>query len=128
MQPKNFNTTKVPRSNTIIPQASIAGNVIYVSGTTGVDPSTGKLIEGGFEEQIRQAFKNIQIILEEAGSALNKIAKITVWMVSGEDHSFTAINKVYMEFFPENPPARSVPQVMPFPGGILVSVECIAMV
>jgi 2-iminobutanoate/2-iminopropanoate deaminase len=128
MQPKSFNTTKVPRSNMVIPQASIAGNVIYVSGTTGVDPSTGKLIEGEFEEQIRQAFKNIQTILEEAGSALNKIAKVTVWMVSGEDHSFTAINKVYTEFFPENPPARRAPQVMPFPGGILVSVECVAMV
>jgi len=76
MQPKSFNTTKVPRSNTVIQQASIAGNVIYVSGTTGVDPLTGKLIEGGFEEQIRQAFKNIQTILEEAGSALNKIAKL----------------------------------------------------
>lgn len=45
-------------------------------------------------------------------------------MVSGND--FSLINKVYKEFFPEAPPARSTPQVMPFPAGILVSVECIA--
>ena len=46
-------------------------------------------------------------------------------MVTGID--FSVINKVYNEFFPENPPARSTPQVMPFPAGILISVECIAV-
>jgi 2-iminobutanoate/2-iminopropanoate deaminase len=129
MQSKtSFNTTKVPRSNMVIPQAVIAGNLIYVSGTAGVDPETGKMITGGFEEQAFQAFRNIRTILEEAGSSLDKVVKTTIWMVSGEDPAFTSINKAYAEFFPENPPARSAPQVMPFPGGILISVECIAVV
>ena len=48
------------------------------------------------------------------------------FMVTGND--FSVINKVYTEFFPENAPARSTPQVMPFPAGILISVECIALV
>jgi len=47
-------------------------------------------------------------------------------MVAGND--FSVINKIYGEFFPENPPARSVPQVLPFPAGILISVECIALI
>ena len=47
-------------------------------------------------------------------------------MVTGND--FSVINKIYSEFFPENAPARSTPQVMPFPGGILISVECIALI
>jgi len=67
---------------------------------------------------------NIQTILEQAGSHLSKIVKTTVFMVTGND--FSILNKVYAEFFPENAPARSAPQVMPFPAGILISVECIA--
>jgi 2-iminobutanoate/2-iminopropanoate deaminase len=66
------------------------------------------------------------LILEEAGSDISKVVKTTIFMVAGND--FAVVNKVYVEFFPEDPPARSTPQVMPFPAGILVSVECIAQV
>jgi 2-iminobutanoate/2-iminopropanoate deaminase len=124
---KSFNSTAVPRGNLVIPQAASAGGFIFVSGTTGLDPETGKLVTSDFEGQIRQAFLNVKTILEEAGSGLDKIVKTTVFMVAGEDPDFSKINKVYAEYFPANPPARSAPQVMPFPGGILVSVECIAV-
>ena len=124
----SFNTTKIPRGNTVIPQAVIAGSLIFVSGTPGINPETGKMIEGGFEEQAMQAFLNIQTIVTEAGSSMDKIVKTTIFMVSGQDPDFSIINKIYSEFFPVNPPARSAPQVMPFPGTILISVECIATV
>ena len=124
----SFNTTKIPRSNTVIPQAVISGNLIFVSGTPGIDPGTGKIIEGGFGEQAMQAFRNIQTILAEAGSSMDKIVKTTIFMVSDQDPDFSIINKIYSDFFPLNPPARSAPQVMPFPGTILISVECIATV
>jgi 2-iminobutanoate/2-iminopropanoate deaminase len=124
----SFNTDKITRLNTFIPQAVIAGGLIYVSGMAGLNPETGKLIDDTFEGQARQAFTNIQTILQEAGSHMDNIVKTTIWMVSGQDPTFAAINKIYAEFFPENPPARSAPQVMPFPGGILVSVECVALV
>lgn len=75
---------------------------------------------------MRQSFLNIKAILEDAGSSVSKIVKTTIFMVSGND--FSVINKVYTEFFPENAPARSTPQVMPFPAGILVSIECIAQI
>jgi 2-iminobutanoate/2-iminopropanoate deaminase len=127
MKPENFNTPKVTRTNMVIPQAMIAGGLIYISGAPGTDPGTGKLVEGGFEHQAMQAFSNIKTILEEAGSSMDKVIKTTIWMVAGEDTSFAVINKVYAEFFPVNPPARSAPQVMPFPGGILISVECVAV-
>lgn len=120
---QNFNTTKIPRTTDIFPQAVIADNLIFISGTPGFDPATGKLSEI-FEEQAVQAFANIKTILEEMGSNMDKIVKTTVFMVAGND--FSILNKVYAATFPENAPARSVPQVMPFPGGILISVECIA--
>src|ERR1700759_4437253 len=124
-EPKNFNTPKAPRMSQAFPQAVIAEKFIFISGTPGLDLVTGKVVSDSFEDQTRQCFQNIKIILEEAGSSLSKVVKTTIFMVTGND--FSVINKVYTEFFPENPPARSTPQVMPFPAGILISVECIAL-
>ncbi len=122
---KNFNTPKVHRMSESFPQAVITDGFIFLSGTPGLDPATGKVVSEDFEEQVRQSFQNIKTILEEAGSDMSKVVKTTLFMVTGND--FAVINKVYAEFFPENPPARSTPQVMPFPAGILMSVECIAL-
>ena len=122
---ENFNTPKAPRMSHAFPQAVIAEKFIFVSGTPGFDFHTGKIVSDNFEDQTRQCFQNIKIILEEAGSSISNVVKTTIFMVAGND--FSIINKVYGEFFPENPPARSTPQVMPFPAGILISVECIAL-
>ena len=122
---KNFNTSKAHRMSELFPQAVVANNLIFLSGTAGFHPATGHLSES-FAEQARQAFLNIKTILEESGSSLQKIVKTTVFMVSGND--FGVLNGVYAEMFPTDAPARSVPQVMPFPAGILISVECIALV
>ncbi len=124
----SFNTAKVPRLNPFIPQAVICGNLIFVSGMAGMNPETGKLISDNYEEQAWQAFRNLQTIVVEAGSSLDRIVKTTIFMVSGADADFSIINKVYSHFFANNPPARSAPQVMPFPGNILISVECIAVI
>ena len=125
MTRKNFNTTKVARMSEAFPQAVITDNYIFLSGMPGLDPITGKVTSDDFEDQARQCFLNIKTVLEEGGSNMTKIVKTTVFMVTGND--FTILNKIYSEFFPENAPARSTPQVMPFPAGILISVECIAL-
>ena len=125
MQRRNFNTPKAARMSQAFPQAVITDQFIFLSGMPGLDPVTGVVVSDTFEDQARQAFRNIKTVLEEAGSDLSKIVKTTVFMVTGND--FSQLNKVYQEFFPDNAPARSTPQVMPFPAGILISVECIAM-
>ena len=124
MDRQNFNTSKVPRTTEVFPQSVIAGNFIFISGTPGFNAITGKLSDS-FEEQAVQSFLNIKTILEELGSSMNKIVKTTVFMVSGND--FSILNKVYATVCPDNAPARSTPQVMPFPAGILISIECIAV-
>ena len=121
---KSFNTTKAPRMSQVFPQAVIAEKFIFLSGTPGFELSSGKVVSDDFEEQARQCFLNVKTILEDAGSSLKDVIKTTIFMVAGND--FGVLNKVYSEFFPEDPPARSTPQVMPFPSGILISVECIA--
>ena len=125
MTRKNFNTPKVARMSDAFPQAVIIDNFIFLSGMPGLDPITGKVTNDNFEDQARQCFLNIKTVLEEAGSNMTKIVKTTIFMVTGND--FNVINKIYGEFFPQNAPARSTPQVMPFPAGILLSVECIAV-
>jgi 2-iminobutanoate/2-iminopropanoate deaminase len=125
MTRRNFSTPKVARMSEAFPQAVITDNYIFLSGMPGLDPITGKVVGDDFEGQVRQCFLNIKTVLEEAGSGMAKIVKTTIFMVAGND--FGTINKVYSEFFPEDPPARSTPQVMPFPAGILISVECIAL-
>lgn len=122
---KNFNTTKAPQMSDVFPQSVIAGGFIFLSGTPGLNLESGKIVSNNFEEQTRQCFINIKTILEEAGSSLSKVIKTTIFMVSGND--FNILNKVYSEFFPVNAPARSAPQVMPFPAGMLISVDCIAL-
>lgn len=122
---KNFTTAKAPMMSLAFPQAVVAEKFIFLSGTPGLSLESGQVISDDFEDQTRQCFKNIKVILEEAGSSMLKVVKTTIFMVTGND--FSILNKVYSEFFPENPPARSTPQVMPFPAGILISVECIAL-
>ena len=63
---ENFNTAKVPRMSEVFPQAVIAGDYIFLSGTPGLDPDTGMIVSDDFEEQTRQCFQNIKTILEEA--------------------------------------------------------------
>ena len=122
---KSFDTPKAPRMSTVFPQAVIADKFIFLSGTPGFSLASGQIVSDDFEDQLRQAFLNIKTILEEAGSSLRKVVKTTVFMVAGNE--FSILNKVYAEFFPDNAPARSTPQVLPFPAGILVSIECIAL-
>jgi len=108
----------------IFRQAVMANNFIFLSGMAGIDPIKGTVVSDDFEQQARQCFQNIKIILEEAGSNLGNVVKTTIFMVTGND--FSIVNKVYKEFFPHDGPARSVPQVMPFSDGILISVECVS--
>ncbi len=125
MDKKIFNTDKAPRMSSVFPQAVIADKFIFLSGTPGFDLISGQVVSDNFEDQVRQSFQNIKNILEAAGSDMNKVVKTTVYMVTGND--FAILNKVYNEFFGDNSPARSTPQVMPFPAGILISIECIAL-
>ena len=120
----NFNTSKVALMSQVYPQAVIADKFIFLSGMPGLYPVSGQVINDNFEDQTRQCFLNIKTIVEEAGSSMDKIVSTKIYMVSG--NGFSIINKVYTEFSPHNASAGSTPQVMLFPAGILISVECIA--
>ncbi len=100
-----------------------AGNMVFASGTTGVDPDTGSLVEG-VAEQTRQALTNLSKVLEAGGSSMTKVLKTTVFMTNLQE--FATMNEVYGGVFADEPPARSTIQVAALPGGASVEIEAIA--
>ena len=104
-----------------------AGNMLFVSGQVAKDAKTGVLTLDNIKSETKKVMENVQAVLTEGGMDFTNVVKTTIFMVGGADPDFSSINKVYKEFFLEEPPARSAPQVMPFPSGILISIECIAL-
>lgn len=102
-----------------------ADGLVYVAGQTGMDFSTGK-ISDNFEIQARQAFENLVAVLRAAGSELDLVIKTTVWLTNAAN--FEALNKLYREYFPDNPPARSTPIVNLPKQELQISIEAIAIV
>ena len=99
---------------------------IFTAGQLGIVPESGNIIDGGIENETRQALNNIKNILEVADSSLNLVVKTTVFMRDLSE--FTRMNTVYAEFFMENPPARSTVQVAALPKNGAVEIEAIALV
>ena len=119
-------TDKAPAAIGPYAQANQVGDFIFTSGQVPIDPATGKLAEGGIEEQTRQSFANLAAILEEAGSGLDKIIKTTCFLADMND--FAKMNKIYAEYFPDGIyPSRSAFQVGALPMGAMVEIEAIAM-
>jgi len=83
--------------------------LIFTSGQVGNEPETGNLVSEDVGEQTRQVLHNIQAILKAGGSDLDHVIKTTCFLADIAD--FAAFNKVYREFFPADPPARSTVQV-----------------
>lgn len=125
MQRQVISTPKAPAAIGPYSQAICVGDLIFTAGQGGINPETGKLVEGGIQAQTRQTLKNIAAILEAAGSSLSQVVKTTVFLQNMGD--FAAMNAVYATFFGDQPPARSTVEVAALPMGILVEIEAIAI-
>lgn len=99
-------------------------SLVFTAGQVGIDPATGELIADDIEAQTRQALTNIKNVLEAAGSSLNEVLKTTVFLKNMQD--FSRMNRIYAEFFPQDPPARSTVEVCALPKGALIEIEAIA--
>ena len=120
-------TGKAPKAIGPYSQGIKAGDFVFTAGQAGVDPATGKLVEGGIAEQTRQTLKNVQAIVEAAGTTLDRVVKCGVFLADMGD--FQAMNAVYAEFFPpdKNPPARTTVQAAKLPLGALVEIDAVAL-
>jgi 2-iminobutanoate/2-iminopropanoate deaminase len=106
-------------------QAIISGDLVFASGQVPLDPATGVLVDGGVSEQTEQVLRNVQFVLEGAGSGLDRVLKTTVFLT--DLGSFGAMNEVYARHFTAPYPARSTIEVSALPAGAAVEIECTAV-
>lgn len=120
-----ISTPNAPKAIGPYSQAVTANGFVYASGQIPVDPSTGQLVADEIQTQTRQSLENVKAVLEAAGSDLSLVLKATVFLKDMAD--FAAMNAVYAEYFPNNPPARSTVQVAKLPLDARVEIEVVAL-
>ena len=118
-------TENAPSAVGTYSQGISTDNIIFTAGQIPLDPSTGEVIEGDFKTRVRRVLLNIDGILVEAGSSLSNAVKLTVFMT--DLSRFSELNEVFLEFFEEDPPARSALEVSKLPLGVDVEIECVAV-
>jgi 2-iminobutanoate/2-iminopropanoate deaminase len=101
-----------------------AGDLLFLSGQTPIDPATGKLVEGGVAEQTEQVFRNLEAVVADAGLTMDDVVKCTVFLTTMDD--FPEMNAVYGSHFAEPYPARSTVAVAGLPLGARVEIELVA--
>jgi 2-iminobutanoate/2-iminopropanoate deaminase len=124
MARKTVSSLNAPKAIGPYSHAVWTGNLLYCSGQTPIDPSTGKLVAGGISEQTRQAFNNLQTVLAAAGLTMDDVIKVNVYLTSMAN--FAEMNQIYQQRFSAPYPARTTVAVAELPLNALVEIELIA--
>lgn len=119
-------TDGAPRPVGPYSQAVCVDGWLFISGQIPLDPKTNGVVEGDFRTKVRRALENVKAIVESIGGSLDNIVKVTVYL--SDISRFAEFNEVYREFFPRDPPARSVVGVARLPRDAEVEVEAIAWI
>lgn len=107
-------------------QGILEAGFVWVSGQIPLDPATGRLVEGGIQEQTRRVLANLQAVLAAGGSGFEGVVKVTVYLTDMAD--FDAMNRVYAESFTDSPPARACVQVCALPKGARIEMDAVARI
>ena len=121
-----FQTDKAAITGGPYSQAIIHNGLIFTSGQGAIDPKTNEICLGTIEEESKLSIENTRIILEEAGSSLDKVLKVTVHLLDMREYG--RFNEVYKTFFEKNPPARTCIQAAKLPFGVRVEIDAIACI
>jgi 2-iminobutanoate/2-iminopropanoate deaminase len=121
---KIIDSPRVPRLGPYS-QAVRVGDFIFTAGQAGIDPTSGAVAGDDFEAQARQAFMNLRTLLEDAGSGMDQVIKVTCFVADPD--AFSRLNELFSEYFSINPPVRSTPMVS-LPRGLKFSIDAIAVV
>ena len=118
-----IHTDRAPQAIGPYSQAVRAGNTVYLSGQTPLDPATGELVDGDIAAQARRVFDNLQAVCEAAGSSFADIVRVGIYLT--DLANFAAVNGVMKEYFREPYPARSTIGVRELPRGAQVEVDAV---
>ncbi|MFC7496801.1 MULTISPECIES: RidA family protein [unclassified Nocardioides] len=124
--PRQIITTPDAPSSPLFSQAVKAGSQVFISGTTGIDPSTGRMAGDSIQAQTRQALTNCEAILREAGGTLDDVVEVGVLLTDPDD--FAGMNEEYAPWFPSDPPARYAAKLGANVPGLLISIRMTAYV
>ncbi len=111
--------------NAILSPGIRVGDLVWTSGHVGRNPETG-VTSDDVAEQTRQTLLNLKSVLETAGSSLENVIKVNIYLAEISDRP--AVNKVYQEFFPKDQPGRTCIGNAGFDGNVLIEIECVAVV
>jgi 2-iminobutanoate/2-iminopropanoate deaminase len=101
-----------------------ANGFIFTGGYVPLDPKTGEAVRGPIEDQARRTLDNLRQVLELAGSSLDKVVRVNIFLSDEKD--FQGLNRVYREFFPGNFPARRT-ILSQLVGGFRCEIDCVAL-
>lgn len=117
-------TDKAPPPLPVYSQAIICQGMVYCSGQIAIDPETKAIVEGGISDRTMQCIRNLSAVLEEAGSSLQNVVRVGVFLT--DMSNFAAMNKVYETMFKNPKPCRTCVAVKELPMRTDVEIECIA--
>lgn len=117
-------TDKAPKPAAPYSPGIVDGGFVFASGQGAIDPQTGEYQKGDVRSETRRVFENLKAILEAAGSSLDKVVKVNVYLRDIND--FAAMNEVYATCFTPPYPARTTIQGGALPRGFAVEIDCIA--
>ena len=124
--PRHIISTENAPSSPLYSQGVRAGPLVFVSGTTGVDPSTGELAGETIQEQTRQALRNCEAILQAGGANLDDVVEVGILLTDPGD--FVGMNEEYARWFPTDPPTRYAAKLGAEIPGLLVSIRMTAFI
>ena len=120
---RKIRTVNAPHPVGPYSQAIRSSDLVFIAGQLGIDPQTGKLVEGGIKAQTRQVLDNLSAIAAESGASLANVVKTTVFLTDFDE--FAAMNEVYAVYFGDSAPARSTIGVARLPLNGVVEIEAI---
>lgn len=123
---KAVETADAPKAIGAYSQAIIADDFVFVSGQIGLDPKTGKMVEGGIEAETEQVMKNLEAVLKAAKSDFDNVVKTTIFLADIND--FAKVNEIYGSRFKGPFPARATVQIARLPRDAKVEIELTALV
>ncbi len=118
-----FLTDKAPKPVGPYSQAVIHNGLMYVSGQIPIDPESGEPVRGTIEDETEAALRNLKVIVENAGAAMEDVLRVSCYLSDMED--FPRFNAVYATYFTNHPPARSTFQAAKLPMDVQVEVDAI---
>jgi 2-iminobutanoate/2-iminopropanoate deaminase len=123
---KKISTDKAPSAIGPYSQGIVANGFLFTAGQIPLDPTAGKIVDGGIVEQTDQVMRNLQEVLRAAGATWGDVVKTTVFL-SDLAH-FPTVNEVYGKWLGDARPARSTVQVSALPRGAMVEIDATAVV